>query len=64
MTMKFSKELYSASKMLTFLKRMEGQASHSRGRFIGIFLISMQIMAPIVTVFSLVVNITQQSALS
>ena len=41
MTMKFGKELYSATKMLTFLKRMEGQSNHSRGRFIGILLSSL-----------------------
>ena len=64
MVMKFGKELYSATKMLTFLKRMEGQSNHSRGRFIGIYLSSLQILAPIITVVSLMVNITQQSALS
>jgi hypothetical protein len=64
MTMKFSKELYSATKMLTYLKRMKGNANHTRGRFINIMLSSMQIMAPICTVLSLVINITQSSALS
>ena len=64
MTMKFSKELYNATKMLTFLKRMKGSANHVRGRFINIMLSSMQIIAPTITVVSLVVNITQQSALS
>jgi hypothetical protein len=58
MTMKFSKELYSATKMLTFLKRMKGTVKHQRGRFINIMLSSMQIIAPTVTVLSVVVNIT------
>lgn len=64
MSMKFSKELYTATKMLTLLKRMQGSANHTRGRFINIILSSMQIIAPIITVIALVVNITQQSALS
>ena len=64
MTMKFSKELYSATKMLTFLKRMKGNRKHQRGRFINIMLSSMQILAPTITVLSVVVNIAQQSALS
>ena len=39
MTMKFSKELYAATKMLTFLKRMQGRANNVRGRFINIIVI-------------------------
>ena len=50
--------------MLTYLKRMKGSANHVRGRFINILLASMQIVAPSITVISLAVNITQQSALS
>jgi hypothetical protein len=64
MTMKLKKELYGATKMLTFLKQMKGHHKNMRGRYINILLASMQIITPIMTITSLIINITQQSQLS
>ena len=50
--------------MFTYLKQMKGHAKNMKGRFINIILASMQITTPILTITSLIVNITQQSALS
>jgi hypothetical protein len=52
-------EMKTASKMLTFLKRQRGLVGNERGRFINIGLASMQILAPIATIVSIVINITQ-----
>jgi len=58
MTMKMKKELYGATKMFTYLKQMKGHAKNMKGRFINIILASMQITAPILTITSLILNIT------
>lgn len=58
MTMKLKKELYGATKMLTFLKQMKGHHKNMKGRYINILLASMQIITPIMTITSLILNIT------
>jgi hypothetical protein len=47
MTLQYSKELYSSTKLLTLVKRM--QAKKDRARFINIILASMQMLVPMAT---------------
>ena len=64
-TLSSSSELYTAIKMLTYLKRMKGFSSHKKAvkdnsRIICVFLSCMQVIVPLITVFSLVIKVTQE----
>ena len=59
-TMEFSKEIYSATKILTYLKRTR---SH-RSKIINVLLASMQLLVPIVTMISYMINVIQQENVS
>jgi hypothetical protein len=66
MTLDYSKELYTAIKMLTFLKRQKGFSSRrkkmwQRGGCINISLSLMQLSVPFITVISLIIKITQEN---
>ena len=54
LTMKYTKDLYTATKMLSYLKKVKT----ANGRFINIMLCSMQILVPLVSVVALLINIT------
>ena len=54
-TMEFSKEIYSATKILTYLKRTKS----NRSKIINVLLASMQLFVPIVTMISYMINVIQ-----
>ena len=62
MTMEYGKELYTAGKIFTFLKRMK--TGKNNGRIVNIMLASMQLIVPMVTVFAQMINIIQQNEVS
>ena len=65
MTLTYSNELYTAIKMLTYLKRQKGYSTkrkrfHNHKRLISIMLSLMQMSVPFITVISLIISITQE----
>jgi hypothetical protein len=63
-TMQLKKELYTATKMLTYLKQMKYVKKNQKGRLINIILASMQILGPMMSMTSLIISMTQESQLS
>jgi hypothetical protein len=59
----FFKEMSNATKILVFLKRMKGNVENTKGRNINIFIISLQIIAPIILYFVNIIVISQTDTL-
>ena len=57
-------EIQGALKLLEFLKRLKGNKSNLKGRFMNIILCSMQLITPLLSVASLMVVMGQESKFS